>query len=285
MAKATIEINDQFTFTWNKTTAGSEKQKRRIPEFVKEFFEKNISTRTELWDDNFYDKYVRKLYDGDTRVKNWAPGVTEKKYNANPEVDSLFLVELELSFTGKKFGGILYRPDLTKDSKIDVKLIEVVEDNEEKCIYNFQVTGSLTWDYKSSDFKKHVESGWGIDMAVLEESEGAFSLSSPKGPRAFSTVERGMSTWDDARLGVRINFRDNYEVKRFFQFDEKGYLFSEQPVVTIDQKIVGKPEDETNLCFILDIMSNVLTVVSNDERTGTDFSTKNIHMKCKYLTF
>ena len=42
MAKATIEIDDQFTFTWDKTTAGSEAQKRRIPQFVKEFFEKNI---------------------------------------------------------------------------------------------------------------------------------------------------------------------------------------------------------------------------------------------------
>tara|TARA_B100000530_G_scaffold329984_2_gene272707 strand:- start:1031 stop:1264 length:234 start_codon:yes stop_codon:yes gene_type:complete len=66
MAKATIEIDDQFTFTWNKTTVGSEEQKRRIPEFVKEFFEKNIPTRYELAGDNFYDKYVRKYYDGDT---------------------------------------------------------------------------------------------------------------------------------------------------------------------------------------------------------------------------
>ena len=93
---------------------------------------------------------------------------------------------------------------------------------------------------------------------------------------------------NDARVNVRINFRDNHEVKRFFQFDEKGYLFSEQPVVTIDQKIVGKPEDETNLCFMLDIMPNVFTMVSNDERQKDiypDFNTKNIHMKCKYLNF
>ena len=48
MAKATIEINDQFTFTWDKTIVGSEAQKRIIPEFVKEFFEKNIPTRYEL---------------------------------------------------------------------------------------------------------------------------------------------------------------------------------------------------------------------------------------------
>ena len=267
MAKATIEIDDQFTFTWDKTTAGSEQQKRIIPEFVKEFFEKNISTRTELADDNFYDKYVKKYYDGDTRVKNWAPGVTEKKYKANPEMDSLFLVELELSFWGRKLGGILYRPGLTKDSKIDVKLIEVVEDNEEQCVYNFQLTGSLIWDYKSSHFKKHVEA-----------------------------VERCMSTWDDAKVDVRINFRDNYEVTRLFKFDEKGYTLDKEiaPVVLIDQKIVGKPEDETNLCFMLDIMPNVFTLVSNDESwkdrkseypNCKPINTKNIHMKCKYLNF
>ena len=42
--------------------------------------------------DNFYDKYVKKFYDG-TLGQNWAPGVTEK-YKANPEVDSLFLVKV-----------------------------------------------------------------------------------------------------------------------------------------------------------------------------------------------
>jgi len=267
MAKATIEIDDQFTFTWDKTTVGFEAQKRRIPEFVKEFFEKNVSTRTELADDNFYDKYVRKFYDGDTRVKNWAPGVSEKKYKANPEMDSLFLVELELDFRGKKLGGIVYRPELTIDSKIDVKLIEVVEDNEEQCVYNFQLTGSLNWDYKSSHFKKHVEA------------------------HSFDGT-----TWSGAKVDVRINFRDNYEVTRFFKFDEKGYPLDKAiaPVVLIDHKIVGKPEDETNLCFMLDIMPNVLTIVSNDESwkdrkseypNCKPINTKNIHMKCKYLNF
>ena len=160
-----------------------------------------------------------------------------------------------------------YRPGLTKDSKIDVKLIEVVEDNEEQCVYNFQLTGSLIWDYKSSHFKKHVEA-----------------------------VERCMSTWDDAKVDVRINFRDNYEVTRLFKFDEKGYTLDKEiaPVVLIDQKIVGKPEDETNLCFMLNIMPNVLTIVSNDKSwkdrkseypNCKPINTKNIHMKCKYLNF
>ena len=66
------------------------------------------------------------------------------------------------------------------------------------------------------------------------------------------------------------------------------------PVVLIDHKIVGKPEDETNLCFMLDIMPNVLTIVSNDESWTSrkseypnckPINTKNIHMKCKYLNF
>ena len=267
MAKATIEIDDQFTFTWDKTTVGSEAQKRRIPEFVKEFFEKNIPTRYELAGDNFYDKYVRKYYDGDTRVKNWAPGVTEKKYKANPDVDSLFLVEVELNFSPPKGGRAVtyyYKPKFTKDSKIDVKLIEVVEDNEEQCVYNFQLTGSLIWDYKSSDFKKQVE--------TIEEG--------------------GVTAWDEGIVSVTITIRDNYEVTRLFKFDEKGYPLDKAiaPVVFIDQKIVGKPEDDTNLCFMLDIMPHVSTGSHSYKHSigntwEPHFNTKNIHMKCKYLTF
>ena len=267
MAKATIEIDDQFTFTWNKTTVGSEEQKRRIPEFVKEFFEKNIPTRYELAGDNFYDKYVRKYYDGDTRVKNWAPGVTEKKYKANPDVDSLFLVKVGLNFSPPKGGRAVtyyYEPEFTKDSKIDVKLIEVVEDNEEQCVYNFQLTGSLIWDYKSSEFKKQVE--------TIEEG--------------------GFTAWDEARVSVTITIRDNYEVTKLFKFDEKGYPLDKAiaPVVLIDHKIVGKPEDETNLCFMLDIMPHVSTGSHSYKHSigntwEPHFNTKNIHMKCKYLNF
>ena len=74
--------------------------------------------------------YSKKYYDGDTRVKKWAPGVTEKKYKANPDLDSLFLVEVELNFSPPKGGRAVtyyYKPKFTKDSKIDVKLIEVVD--------------------------------------------------------------------------------------------------------------------------------------------------------------
>jgi len=257
MAKATIEIDDKFTFTWNKITVGSEKSKRNVPAFVKQFFEKNISTRSELLGAAFHDRYVAKYYEGDTRVKKWSPGVKEFKYNANPEIDPFFLIQVEFLFRGGK-GGFFYSPNFTKDSEIKVKLIEVVDENDERIQYNCQLTGSLEWDYKSSHFKNHVE----------------------------KVEEGGICPWDDVSIDVRINFRDNYELKNIFLYNEKGYKLPTQPIELIDNKIVGNPENETNLCFILDIMPNVLTVMTNQvSSTWPDFKTKNIHMKCKYLNF
>lgn len=138
MAKASIEINDEFTFVWYKVTAGHTAQKRNIPEFVRHFFEKNVTARAEL------------------------------------------LVE------------------------------------------------------------------------------------------------------------ARINLRDNYEVKKVFIYDDKGYYLPEQPMETIDDKVMGKPEDETNLCFMLEMTPNVFSLVNDEEPSHVNharFSDKNIHMKCKYLSF
>ena len=257
MAKATIEIDDKFTFTWNKITVGSEEQKRNVPAFVKKFFEKNISTRSELLGDEFRDRYVTKYFEGDNRVKSWSPGVKEFKYRANPEKDPFFLIQVEFLFSGGK-GGIIYSPDFTKGSEIKVKLIELIDENDEKIKYNFQLTGSLEWDYKSSHFKNHVK----------------------------KVEEGGICPWDDASIDVRINFRDNYELKKVFLFDEKGYKLPTQPIETINNKIVGIPENETNLCFILEILPNVLTNVTNQKSSiWPDFKTKNIQIKCKYLNF
>jgi len=262
MAKALIEINDQFTFVWDKITAGYEAQKRNIPEFVRHFFEKNVSTRSELLGDEYLDRYVLKWYDGDTRVKNPSPGQNcrHEKYRADPNVDPLFLVEVELSYDDGKGGGILYRPLYSKESKLEVSLLEVLEDNDDKTHYSFQVTGTLFWDYKSTHYKQHVQ--------VVES--------------------KGVHTWNDFSFHIRINFRDNYEVKKIFRFDEKGYKLPNQPIETIEDKIVGKPEDETNLCFILEMTPNVLSVVNTGESpygNSSRIKDKNIHMKCKYLNF
>ena len=104
--------------------------------------------------------------------------------------------------------------------------------------------------------------------------------------------EGGVTAWDDGIVSVTITIRDNYEVTRLFKFDEKGYPLDKAiaPVVFIDQKIVGKPEDDTNLCFMLDIMPHVSTGSHSYKHSIGNtwvphFNTKNIHMKCKYLTF
>jgi len=262
MPKASLQIDDQFTFIWNKITAGHEAQKRNIPEFVRHFFETNVSSRSELLGDEFLDRYVLKWYDGDVRVSNPRPGAGNRseKYRANPEIDPLFLVEVELSYSGGDRGGVVYTPLYNKDSKLEVKLLEILEDNEKETHYSFQITGSLFWDYKSNDYQKHVE-----------------------------TIESGgYCPWDAAGVDVRINFRDNYEVKKIFIYDEKGYKLPQQPIETVDDKIVGNPEDKTNLCFILEMTPNVFTMVMEEERDwvySSKLKDKNIHMKCKYLSF
>ena len=265
MAKAVLEINDKFTFVWNKITAGSEEQKRKIPEFVRYFFEKNVTSRSELLGDEFLDRYVLKWYEGDTRVDNPRPvhilSLRHEKYRADPNIDPLFLVEVELSYGDGKNGGIGYRPLYSKDSKLEVKLLEILEDNENETHYSFQITGSLFWDYKTSSYKEHVR--------VVES--------------------KGICSWDDVPFHLRINIRDNYEVKKIFRFDEKGYKLPHQPIETIDNKIVGKPEDESNLCFTLEMTPNVFSIVADgkspyDKKYDT-IQDKNIHMKCKYLNF
>jgi hypothetical protein len=141
-----------------------------------------------------------------------------------------------------------------------VTLLEVIKDNENETHYRFQVTGSLFWDYKSSHYKKQVE--------AIEKD--------------------GDCTWEDVRVEVRINLRDNYEVKKVFIYDDKGYYLPEQPMETIDDKVMGKPEDETNLCFMLEMTPNVFSLVNDEEPSHVNharFSDKNIHMKCKYLSF
>ena len=80
--------------------------------------------------------------------------------------------------------------------------------------------------------------------------------------------------------------------KATIEIDEKGDPLDKAiaPVVFIDQKIVGKPEDDTNLCFMLDIMPHVSTGSHSYKHSigntwEPHFNTKNIHMKCKYLNF
>jgi hypothetical protein len=80
MAKATLEIDDHFIFRLNKKNGNTSSKKdkagnwieydstRKIPDFAKQFFEKNISTRSELYGEEWFDKYAIKYFDGETTL-------------------------------------------------------------------------------------------------------------------------------------------------------------------------------------------------------------------------
>ena len=99
MAKAIIEIKDEFIFSFSKESRGS-RDSREIPEFVRSFFIKNISNRFQICDENIYEKYDQRRY-----------------RPSNIDTEPLFLFEMQLTYRGKKLGGTGYTPIFTKDSK------------------------------------------------------------------------------------------------------------------------------------------------------------------------
>jgi len=61
------------------------------------------------------------------------------------------------------------------------------------------INGAI-FEYDSEeDYLEKKLKGWGFDVEALKESEGAFSLSPPKGPRAFSTNVSNESTTNHAK--------------------------------------------------------------------------------------
>jgi hypothetical protein len=248
MPKASIEINDDFVFRFSKYTVGSEETIREIPEFVKLHFINNVGQRIQLKDEVFLGQYRNR-----------------SRTDINTDTSSLFLAEIELSFSGKKIGGIGYAPVFTSDSKFQVNFIETVGEDEQDVLLKFNVVSSLFWDFKSSDLNK-----------------------------LTSGLEWKESTWEKAKIELRINFRNNFLAADTFVYDSSGNKLPNQPFEVLDGKLKGIPEDESNLGFILEIMPNVFSIVKSvDPETQFELnnpyfqkmSSKNIHMKSKYLNF
>ncbi|MEY3965290.1 MAG: hypothetical protein RL263_459 [Bacteroidota bacterium] len=55
MAKATLKINDDFVFCFSKNTVGFTDSIRKIPEFVSNYFVKNVSSNFLLFDEEFWN--------------------------------------------------------------------------------------------------------------------------------------------------------------------------------------------------------------------------------------
>jgi hypothetical protein len=250
MAKATLKINDDFVFCFSKNTVGYTDSIRQIPEFVSKYFVENVSTNFLLFDEEFWNAdYVE----------------MSRLVSKNLASTSAYFLEVELSFSGKKIGGINYKPKYSKESKVKVSFVDFAGETDEDLFLKFHVEAELFWDYKSSDHKKQV--------AYIEKSE---------------------SSWEESKVQIRLNFRNNSILIDSMIYDENGRKLAQAPVATIDSKTTGFPEDENNLCFILSITPNVFSLVNklgNDDKPNSVYphidllQNKKIQLTSKYLNF
>lgn len=247
MAKAIIEIKDEFIFSFSKESRGRQ-DSREIPEFVRSFFTKNIANRFQICDESIYEKYNQSRY---------RPN--------NIETEPLFLFELELTYSGKKLGGIVYAPVFSNESNLKINILEIVGEDKYGYLFKIYIEGTLYWDYTLSAYNQHKKS-----------------------------VENNESNWDQAKIELRLSFRPNFLVTPMFKYDNNGNALVNKPFEVINGIINGVPEDESNLGFILEISPKVnSTIKSFSPESEFDKSNsyyqmlgnKNIHMKCKYLNF
>ena len=247
MAKAIIEIKDEFVFSFSKESRGS-RDSREIPEFVRSFFIKNISNRFQIGDENIYEKYDQRRY-----------------RPSNLDTEPLFLFEIQLTYGGKKLGGIVYSPIFSKDSNLKINFLDMVGENKYGVLMKFSIEGILYWDYTLAAYNQHKKS-----------------------------VENHESNWDQAKIELRLSFRPNFLVTPIFKYDNDGNALMNKPIELSDGIIKGIPEDESNLGFMLEIMPQIHSRI-NSFSPESDFDknnihyqmlrNKNIHMKCKYLNF
>ena len=247
MAKAIIEIKDEFIFSFSKESRGNQ-DSREIPEFVRSFFTKNIANRFQICDKSIYEKYDQIRY---------RPN--------NIDTEPLFLFEIELTYSGKKLGGIVYAPVFSNESNLKINFLDMAGENKYAFLMKFSIEGMLYWDYTLAAYNQHKKS-----------------------------VENHESNWDEAKIELRLNFRPNFLVTPMFKYDNNGNALANKPFEVNNGIIKGVPEDESNLGFILEISPKVYSIIKSfspesDFDKGNPYyqmlENKNIHMKCKYLNF
>lgn len=247
MAKAIIEIKDEFIFSFSKESRGNQ-DSREIPEFVRSFFTKNIANRFHICDKSIYEKYDQIRY---------RPN--------NIDTEPLFLFEIEISYSGKKLGGIVYAPVFSNESNLKINFLDMVDENKYAFLMKFSIEGILYWDYTLAAYNQHKKS-----------------------------VENHESNWDEAKIELRLSFRPNFLVIPMFKYDSNGKALVNKPFEVNNGIINGVPEDESNLGFILEISPKVYSIIksfspeSDFDKSNSYYQmldNKNIHMKCKYLNF
>ena len=204
-------------------------------------------------EDEYIPNYIKKHFlDNYTNVQLSDDLFAKRSYplprNTNPDSETLYLFEIEFTFAGKKIGGVRYCPGFTEDSKINIKLVdENFGEDEETYYLKFNISADILWDFKSTHYNKFKE-----------------------------FVEKNEATWEESKIYIRFNFRNNFLHLNALKYDEKGNLKEAQEA------------NENNIKYILENTPNIFSLVQNfiPENVPANCQTikeKNIEFKGNYF--
>lgn len=247
MAKAIVEIKDEFIFSFSKESRGH-RESREIPEFVRSFFIKNISNRFQISDEDIYEKYDQLRY-----------------RPSNIDTEPLFLFEMLLTYKGKKSGGIVYTPIFSKDSHLKINFLEIVGENENSFLIKFFIEGMLEWDYTLAAYNKHKIS---VEKSESNWDEAKIELS-------FRFIRNFLVTpifkYDNDGNDLKNKpIEVNDGIIKGIPEDESnlGFMLEIMPPIYSTIKSFSPESDFDKKNIHYQMLNN-----------------KNIHMKCKYLNF
>ena len=111
----------------------------------------------------------------------------------------------------------------------------------------FNISADILWDFKSTHYNKYKE-----------------------------FVEKNEATWEESKIYIRFNFRNNFLHLNALKYDEKGNLKEAQEA------------NENNIKYILENTPNIYSLIQNfiPENVSPNWQTikeKNIEFKGNYF--
>ena len=208
-------------------------------------------------EDEYIPNYIKKHFLDNYKSVQLSDEIFAKRSyplprNTNPETETLYLFEIEFTFAGKKIGGVRYCPGFTEDSNININLVdENFGEDEETYYLKFNISATIFWDFKSTHFNKYKE-----------------------------FVEKNEASWEDSKINIRLNFRNNFLHLNALKYDEKGNLNEPQEA------------NENNISYILENTPNIFSLIQNympekewekNSKIWQTINEKNIELKGNYF--
>jgi hypothetical protein len=173
MAKASISLNDTFTF----------KFPQRKEESSWDEANKKIVTEFEPYPGCLLEHFLTHAH----RIEFAHKGITSKfmdwQHQYKPEADAFYLLEMSLEFQpkdGNKVGGYTWMFDAPADNKLAFSDLKKVEEDEEWAYLSIHIQGEITWDFK---------------------------------PNHLAKIRQNMDrhcSWDEVAMNLGMIFRENY---------------------------------------------------------------------------